>query len=202
MATCLDIITSALKLARALRSGGTPTAAETADGMACLQSFYDGLRTGGMFGELQDEYVTADQDAQEGRRYLLASGVTLTEPSLITDTTDDYSGCDYQMTVDDRQPRDLAFYESLTSTGAQSARLYDRTGWVDLLDLDDSDEAPLSSRGQMGLAACLATSGAFCAMFGDTASMNPGVRRLARDFTASLMQKLGSTQDRSTGTYM
>ena len=120
MATCLDIITSALKLARVIPSGGTPSSAETTDGLSCLQSMYDEWVAGGMFGKLTDTYLTADDTAQEGHRYLLAAGVTLTEPTTIS-SEDSVDGVE-------RQPRDLAVYESLTSTGTRSVRLYDRTG--------------------------------------------------------------------------
>jgi hypothetical protein len=192
-ATCLDIITSALKLGRVIPSGGTPSAAETEDGMDCLQSLYDEWVAGAMFGKLTDSYLTASDTAQEGYRYLLAAGVTLTEPATIS-AEDSADGVE-------RQPRDLALYESLTSTGTRSVRLYDRTGWVDLLDLTTGDIAPLSSRGKMGLAACLATSGAFAAMFGDTATMNPDVRAAANRFKASLSYKLGSTRDRTAAEY-
>jgi hypothetical protein len=193
MATCLDIITSALKLAKVLPSGGTPSAAETEDGMDCLQSLYDEFVASGMFGRLTDVYLTASDTAQEGKRYLLASGVTLTEPTTISAE----DNCDGVV----RQPRDLSLYESLTSTGTRSVRLYDRTGWVNLLDLQTSDIAPLSSRGKMGLAATLAISGAFAAMFNDTAGMSPDVRAAATRFRASLCYKIGSTRDRNQVEY-
>lgn len=192
-ATCLDIVTSALKLARVLRSGGTPSAAESEDGMACLQGLYDSWISGGMFGRLEDVYLTADDTAEEGRRYTLAAGVTLTESTTIA-AEDSRDGTE-------RAPRDLAVYESLDSDGNRSVRLFDRTAWVDLLDLDSSDVAPLSGRGATGLAAALATYGAFAAMFGDTATMNPDVRRLASQFLGSLAYKLGSTRDRKTAEY-
>jgi hypothetical protein len=191
--TCLDVITSALKLARVLASGGAPSAAESEDGLACLQSLYDEFVAEGVFGRLTDSYLTADDTAQEGYRYLLASGVTLTEPTTIAaeDTRDGV----------ERQPRDLSLYESLTSAGVRSVRLYDRTEWVDLLDLETSDIAPLSGRGMIGLAANLATSGAFCAMFGDTAAMNPDVRASANRFRTALCYKQGSTRDRTPSEY-
>lgn len=191
MASCLDIITSALKLARVLPSGGVPSASETGDGLDCLQSLYDEWVAGAMFGKLTDKYLTANDTALEGYRYLLASGVTLTEPTTIS-SEDSADGSE-------RQPRDLALYESLTSTGTRTVRLYDRTGWVDLIGLATTDEAPLSSRGKMGLAACLATSGAFASMFG--AVSDPDVRAAANRFRASLSYKLGTTQDRRAAEY-
>ncbi len=192
-ATCLDVITSALKLARVLASGAQPSAAEGEDGLACLQSLYDEFVAEGVFGRLTDSYLTADDTVKEGYRYLLASGVTLTEPTTIS-AEDAPDGIE-------RQPRDMAIYESLTSTGSRTVRLYDRTGWVDLLDLALSDLAPLAGRGLIGLAATLATSGAFCAMFGDTAAMNPDVRAASNRFRTALCYKQGSTRDRTPSEY-
>lgn len=188
MATCLDTITSALKLAKVLSSGDAPTAAETVDGLACLQSLYDSWVAGGMFGRLEDVYLTADDTAEEGKRYTLAAGVTLTEPVTIA-ASDSADGLE-------RAPRDLSVYEKIDSSGTRTVRLFDRTGWVDLLGLVSSDTAPLSSRGALGLAAALATSGGFAAMFNDTATMNPDVRTLARNFCVGLSYKMGSTRDR------
>jgi hypothetical protein len=91
-----------------------------------------------------------------------------------------------------RQPRDLAIYEALTEAGVLTAELYDRTDWVSLLGLASTDEAPLSSRNFMGLAACLATYGAFGAIF--NAQPAPAAEMAAKQFQRSLMQKGGSTQ--------
>lgn len=202
MATCLDVITHAMKLTRILPSGGAPSAAEAADGLACLQSLYDQWRTGGMFGTLQDVYLTEDATAQEGKRYYVPAGITLTAATseyVPDQSSTDYGMCDYSGSADLRQPRDLALYETLTSTGTHEAKLYDRTSWVNLMGLASSDTAPLSSRNAHGLAACLATSGAFMAMFG--VQPDPSLIALARHFLRSVMGKLGSTQDKPSGEY-
>ena len=183
MATCLDVITYAMRMSRVLGIGDEPTGSEGAAGLAALQSLYDGWRNGGMFGELEDVYLTDDDIAEEGVRYFVPTGLTLDEP---TSVYIDFDG-------NTRQPRDLAMYEILTEAGTQTAKLYDRTEWVSLLDLALTDTAPLSKRGTMGLAACLALSGAFIGMFG-AKETTPDVARAARDFTASLMRKPGSTQ--------
>lgn len=201
-ATCLDIITDALKLAGVLRSGASPKAAESDDGMVCLQALYDEWVLGGMFGRLTDSYLTADADAQEGYRYYVPAGVTLTDATsdYVPQYGDAYDDCDYSSGIGyTRQPRDLAIYESLTSTGTRKVKLYDRTGWVDLLDLTTASIAPLASRGRTGLACALATSGAFVATFG--ASLRPDVVSKGRDFTANLANKFGSTQDEAPGEY-
>jgi hypothetical protein len=190
MATCLDVIASAMRQTKVLGIGRTPKAAEADEGMIALQSFYDELVNQGMFGRLEDIYLTSSDTAQEGKRYLLASGVTVTEPTTISaeDSEDGVA----------RQPRDLSLYESLTSTGTRSVRLYDRTGWVSLTGLALADGAPLSGRG--ALASAFACSGGFIDMFG--AEPSPSVRARASSFLLGLSYKLGSTRDRAAAEYM
>lgn len=191
MATCLDIITYAMRQAGILASGEAPTSAEGADGLVALQSMYDEWVAGGMFGRLEDIYLTASDTAEEGKRYLLAAGVVLTEPTTIA-AADSADGLQ-------RQPRDLSLYESLTSTGTRTVRLYDRTGWVGLTGLALSGTAPLSGRGAFGLAAALSSSGGFSDMFG--AQPGPAVLARAQRFLSSLSHKIGSTRDRLTPDY-
>jgi hypothetical protein len=193
MATCLDVVSAALRLARVIAVNREPKASESERGMECLQSLYDQWVASGMFGRLEDTYLTANDTAQEGKRYLLAAGITLTEPTTIAaeDSADGIA----------RQPRDLALYEKLTSTGTRTVRLYDRAAWTELTNLALTDLAPLSGRGFMGLAACLALSGGFSAMFGVGQGINPDVRSLANNFLAGLSYKLGSTRDRSQAEY-
>lgn len=202
MASCLDIITLAMKQCRILSSGGIPTAKETEDGMTALQSLYDQWRTGGMFGTLKDCYLTGPANAQEGRRYYVPAGVTLTDATndYVPMYGDAYTECDYASGIGPvRQPRDMAFYEAVKSDGTHTAKLYDRTAWVSLLGLVTSDEAPLSSRNQSGLAACLATSGGFADLF--NAQAGPGTVAVARNFLRSVMGKIGSTQDNAGSDY-
>lgn len=187
MATCLDIITLAMKQCRILPSGGDPSAAETEDGLTALQSLYDEWRVGGMFGTLEDVTLTEGDTAEEGKRYY-TNGFTL---NAATSAYVDRCG-------NTRQPRDLALYESFDGT-TQSAKLYDRTEWVDLLDLESTDVAPLSARNASGLAACLATSGGFADLFG--AEVGPNTVALARHFLRNMMSKMGSTQDDSGSEY-
>jgi hypothetical protein len=187
-ATCLDIITYAMRQTKVLGPGKEPKGAEAEEGMVALQSFYDEMVANAMFGRLEDSYLTADDTAEEGKRYLLDTGVTLTEPTVIAaeDSADGVA----------RQPRDLSLYEVVDSAGARSVRLYDRSAWVDLIDLELSDIAPLSGRGAYGLAAALATSGGFIDMFG--AEPSPAVLARATRFLSNVSHKLGSTRDRAT----
>jgi hypothetical protein len=183
-ATCRDIVTLALKLARVTRS---PTAAEADDGLTCLQALYDGWVATGLFGQLEDLYLDGDDTALEGKRYFVASGVTLTAATSVYVDTDGST----------RQPRDLALYESVTAAGVRSVLLYDRSAWVELTGLTLNSTAPLAVRGQAGLAAALATSGGFAAMFGPVD--DPAVRMLAIPFLTGLSYKLGTTRNRADG---
>jgi hypothetical protein len=76
MATCLDIITYAMRQSKVIGPGKEPKAAESEEGMFALQSFYDELVEGGMFGRLEDSYLTSNDTAEEGKRYLLATGMS------------------------------------------------------------------------------------------------------------------------------
>lgn len=189
MATCTQIITYALQLARITPSNTTPEAPELADGLVALQSMYDAWLTGGMFGELTDVYLDADDTAEEGKRYFVPTGLTLTAPTSVYVDGDGNT----------RQPRDMAVYEALTEAGTRSAKIYDRTEWVSLLGLVAGDTAPLSKRDELGLAACLATIGGLSDQFG--AQPGAGVIAKAKNFMRNVMGKHGSTQDRGTGTY-
>lgn len=189
MATCSEIIANAMKLTRVLPSGASATTAEAADGLKCLQSLYDGFVAGGMFGQLEDVYLDANDVAEEGKRYFVPTGITLTAPTSVYTLSNGQT----------RQPRDLAIYESLTQAGTRTVKLYDRTAWVPLTGLVASDTAPLSGRGEMGLSACLAIATAFMSMFG--AQPDEATIRLASMFLKSISSKRGSTQDRGKADY-
>jgi hypothetical protein len=198
--TCLDIVTYAMRQSRIIGPGREPRDAEAEEGMVALQSLYDQWRTGGMFGRLADVYLSGDANAQEGKRYYVPAGVTLTDAT--NDYVPDYPlndygcGCDYGSGISTgvtRQPYDVALYEVVDSSGNLSAKLYDRSAWVDLLDLALTDIAPLSSRNAYGLAACLATSGGFVSVFGGEPPS--AISNLAAQFTRNLSSKFGSSQD-------
>jgi hypothetical protein len=189
VATCLEIITYAMRQNKILSIGGSPTSAETTEGLVALQSLYDEWLTGGMFGTLEDVYLEDNDTAEEGKRYFVPTGITLTSPTSVY--VDSFG--------DTRQPRDMAVYESLTEAGVRTAKIYDRDSWVNLLGLASGDTAPLSKRNAYGLAACLATSGGFIAAFG--AEPQPVTVALAKHFLRNVMGKQGSTQDSSGGEY-
>jgi len=190
VATCRDIVKLAMKLTKILPAGGDPDADEAADGLLCFQSLLGGWVTGGMFGRLQDEYLESSAEAEEGVRYRLGPGASVTAPALVDD----------EMNGGKRAPFDLSVYETVADNGDRAVKLYDRTGWVDVLGLALGDDAPLASRGEAGLAAALATSGAFAAMFND-ADVSPRVERLAAQFVGSLSYKAGTTQPKQAAEY-
>jgi len=169
--------------------GVDPTANETSEGMIALQALYDQWLTGGMFGELEDIYLEENDTAEEGKRYFVPTGITLTAPTSV------YVDADGET----RQPRDMAVYESLTEAGTRTAKIYDRTAWVNLIGLASGDTAPLSGRNAYGLAACLATSGGFLGHFGG--NPNPTTVATARHFLRNIMDKRGSTQEPRTADY-
>lgn len=197
MATVRDVVTLALRQARVVGVGREPTSAEAARGLEAFQGMLDMMVAGGMFGQLVDVYLTASDTAVEGRRYLLASGVTLTIPDIIPRNNDDDYG-ENSASSSERQPYDLSLIESVTSAGVRSVKLYDRTDWVDLLDLTlDTDPAPLSGRGLTGLAACVAKT--YAEMFG--AELGPATQMLARQFNGLVARKFGSTRPTLAGCY-
>lgn len=197
MSTVADVVTLSLKLAKIIPSGATPTADEAADGLICFQSMLDEWVANGMFGTLEDEYLEASNTAEEGKRYLLAAGVTLTYPTLITGQGGDYGD---EGNTASRQVLDLSLVESVSSTGTRTVKLWDRTAWVALTGLALVDTAPLASRGLAGLAAALACSGAFAAMFDDS-RVSPRVEGMSRRFLGSLSGKKGSTQATPSACY-
>lgn len=194
MTTIRDVVTKALQQGRVIGVNATPTSSEAQAGLEAFQAMVDQWTADGMFGRLEDVYLEADDTAKEGRRYLLASGVTLTIPSLISGDGGDYGE---EGNTSARQPFDLALIESVTSAGVRTVKLRDRTAWVDLLGLGLDDDAPLASRGMTGLAACVART--YCELFGR--ELGPNTQMLARKFEGSLARKFGSTQDTPTADY-
>lgn len=178
-ATCREIVTRALHMIAVVPRGEDPEAAELADGMAVLQSLYDGWLIAGMFGRLIDVYESGDYEAGEGQRIYLSSG-TVTLPTE----------------VDERKPRDLVAVEFFDTDG-RKAYVWDRTAWVQITDLEAADTAPLSERGANGLAACVAV--AFAEEFG--APVTNAAMMQCRNFKTALSYKLGSEREVSTGTY-
>lgn len=181
MATCRDIVSRALRMAGVVDREEDPTAAELRDGMTVLQSLYDSWLIGGMFGRLSDVYETGSYEAEEGQRIYLDSG-TVTLPTLINN---------------DRKPRDLVAIETYDPTNGRRAWVWDRIAWVQINALDDDDPAPLSDRGENGLAACLAVY--YAEEFG--AELSASTIRQCGQFKSALSFKFGSEREPSTGSW-
>ncbi len=174
MATCRDIVTRALVMARVVARGDDPDAQELEDGLTVLQGLYDSWLVGGMFGRLTDVYEPGDYEAGEGERVHIDSG-TLTLPTTIDDV---------------RKPRDLVAIEGFDDTG-RKAYIWDRNAWVRITGLLENDDAPLADRSVNGLAACVALN--YAHEFG--AELREGVVMQARSFKTALSYKLGSERE-------
>lgn len=179
MATCRDIVSRALHMARVVDREDDPTAAELRDGLTVLQTLYDQWLVGGMFGRLTDVYESDSYEASEGQRIFLDTG-TVTLPTEI----------------DDRKPRDLVAIEAFDSEGRR-AWIWDRTAWVRIDSLADSDDAPLAERGVNGLAACVALN--YAEEFG--AEVTANVLRQCAAFKTALSYKFGSQRDIVAGQF-
>lgn len=185
MPTCRDVIKYALWQSGIVPSGEDPEAHELELGMVALQSLYDEWLANGMFGRLVDRYEEGDVTAEEGQRIIAPAGVAVEIPDTVYDFAEGV----------DRAPRDLAAIETVIN-GVRSVKLFDRTGWVDLIGLEPSGEAPLASRGAYALAAALAVSGGFLSVFdGDP---KPTTVSLANRFLMGLSLKWGSGERSGT----
>ena len=182
MATCNDIIRLAMGRIRQLRAGEIPTGQEAADGLLFLQSMYDQWTAAGLFGRLNDVIVTATYIAMEQDRIINDTGQAITLPLTITPSSFSDTSWNWpdqrtwanMATATTRPPRDLSMVEIIGSCGvtipigfsyvlqlkapALSRYIYDRAkrSWVALNSLTLTGEAPLSDRGVIGLASCLA----------------------------------------------
>jgi hypothetical protein len=181
MATCREIISFGLRLARVYAPGEDPDAETMSDGLFTLQGMFDQWVAEGMFGRLTDVYKTEAYEAKEGERVVSTS--TVTTPSTIDDG-------------DTRAPYDLSLIEAIES-GERTVYLYDRTGWVEIQGLALDNDCPLSTRGKDGLAAAFALR--FVDMFGG--AITPALASFGRKFMGSIAAKQGTTQPVQAGTY-
>lgn len=180
MATCRDVVTRALRLSGVIGLTEDPPGEEAVFGMDALSSLFLQWAASGMFGRLEDVYVSAAYTAHEWERVHTTGSPTITIPD-----TFDFDGEE----GDARPPYDLSLIE-VQDGSDRNVWLYDRSDWVDLNALDLNAECPLSTRGVNGLAACLATSanGPFMA------EVPPLVMREALKFLQTITFKAGSTR--------
>jgi hypothetical protein len=155
-----------------LASGQTPSAPEAADALEALRLMYEEMVGNGVFGRQADVAVpdgTANFTARENRRYTVEdlANVTITLPTFIEDRwwLWQWPWEWGPMPIADQEPytgvrppldRNVVRVADLAST-QRRLFVYDSAiaRWVSLLDLDLTDEAPLSTRYGAGLQAIL-----------------------------------------------
>lgn len=180
MTTCRDIVARALRMSGIIGKGRDVKAAELDDAMFALQSLYDGMFTGGMFGRLRDKYATSSLTAKSGQRIYITSG-TVTLPPLI----------------DNRwQPYDLSAIE-VNDLNGKHRYIWDSTGWVDIANLTPDDDAPLAEHGAEGLAALLAIE--LVSDYGQEPSQTTSMK--ANRFKFNVRTKYGTQHPASHGIY-
>jgi hypothetical protein len=161
MASCLEVVSRALRLARIVGLGEEPSDTELDDGMFVLQSIYQRIADTALAAS-DEIYIADDYTAGENERIYSTGTVTL--PDLIDDGSD-------------RRVKDLASVQYNEGDGWQTW-ISDRGDWVRVDDLESSDEAPLSSRNKEGLACLVAVeyAGTFGALEIDAATVQKARR--------------------------
>lgn len=163
MANCREVITMALRKLNAIARGDDASAEEAVDSLVSLQSLYDELVLGGMFGRVIPARVAASATAEENTRIFNTTdgSITVTLPEEIDEGSDDYGRerAPSGLTLDDggvRPPRDF----SVVSIAGGGTYLYSqpRGVWDALTSLTLDSFAPLSERSADGLACLLAVS--------------------------------------------
>lgn len=151
MPTCADIIAQGLRATRVIAMGENPTEPEADGGLFALQGMFDEWVNNGVFGILTDTYQTSAYTAKE-QEIIVTDG----SPVITIPTTYDADGCTYGSPNGQRAPLDLACIQIQDRTaGTLRTWLYDRS-WKRIDALALTDEAPLASRGQAGMAAAVA----------------------------------------------
>lgn len=191
MVTCAQIIEQALTMSKVIASGENPEAEEATDGLFALQGMFDQWVTAGVFGIMRDVYKTTDYTAKEQEAITTSGSPTITIPDLF-----DNECCGEQQRV----PRDLACIQ-IFDRDAQTFRtvIYDRVQWVDIAELELTDECPLAVRGQDGLAASLAVR--YVEQFGQ-GKLTPSVVAKAGQFRAAFGNKRVASRDCGESVYL
>lgn len=190
MATCRDVITTALRKLKVVYPGRSPSADEASDCLESLQSWYDEMIAAGGFGRLTDVRIADDYEAGENERIFNAddSPYSVSLPETISDG---YAEGGY------RPPYDRSVVVVAGST--EQAYIYNApTGsWQALKALTLDSDAPLASRGSDGLASVLAIRVAD--QFGKQVSNVTAIS--AARFLTSLSYKLDSAYRPVEATY-
>jgi hypothetical protein len=208
--TCGDIIRSSLRKLGVLRSGAEPKAAEAADALMSLQSFYMECVTQGTFGRVYNVQLsqagTVTTGGNQHINVLTQDAVSIDLPASVPachwDTwmpCRDYGwglnvplGADNNVAV----PRDKAVVMVTDQFGdTRATYLYDGTiqRWLRIDSLALTDEAPLSARSPDGLAAVLA--GRIADDYGASATLSPLTASASARYRLTLVTNFGNADD-------
>lgn len=188
-----------------LRSGAEPKAADAADALASLQSYYMECVTGGAFGRVVNiPLSTAGTVTAGGNQHinvLTDEAVSVELPSVLpTWHWDTWMPCrDYGWglnvplggTDGDNVPPDKSVVSVTTQYGdTRATYVYDRPvqRWLRIDLITDNDEAPLSARNPDGLAALLAVR--LADEFGDS-SLSPLTLQAANRYKLAMVTNYG-----------
>jgi hypothetical protein len=189
MATCAQVVTSALRKTGAVNEGQTaPVAYDAQNALATLSSLYEETFSRGLFGRLTVVLADDDYEAGENERVINTSGgaITVTRPTTITEDVEE-----------ERAPLDLSI---VVVTGAiPELYIYESNvaDWVACHSLALADYAPLSSRGVHGLACWLAVRMAEESGF----QIGPATIREAARFHGALAIKADGARTTTTAAY-
>lgn len=207
MATCRQVITTALRKIGVVAAGREPRANDTYDALSSLQSLYFGLIDGGAFGRLRDVIPLVDYTAGENERVFRSddgcTNVTLPETlGIDIDPCDGwglFSGNISQSQM--RPPRDCSVVIINDAfSGSTTTFLYDGSvkQWIGIDALMLDQPAPLSSRNPDGLSALLAMQ--IVDQFGG--DMPQGTVRAALQFQSSLLTRYSAPREEAAGVYV
>lgn len=206
--TCSDIVRRALRKLGVLRAGADPKAADAADGLLSLQSYYMECVTGGAFGRVVNiPLSTAGTVTAGGNQHinvLVDETVTVDLPATLpTYHWDTWMPCrDYGWglnvplggTDGDNVPPDksVVMVTDRYDASRRATYVYDGTVqlWMRIDTLVLTDEAPLSARDSDGLAALLAMR--MADEFGDT-SLSPLTVQAANRYKLAMVTSYGAS---------
>lgn len=207
--SCRDVVNRALRKLGVLRSGGEAKAADAADALASLSSYYMETVTGGALGRVYNVVASAAGDITAyGNQHINVTtedAVTVDLPATVPWSywwtwmpCRDYGwglhvpfGSDASVTV----PRDRAVVMVTDQYGETRATyVYDGTiqRWLRVDGLGLTDEAPLSARDPDGLASLIAMR--IADQFG-TELLSPLTVRAANRYKMAMVMNYGNADD-------
>jgi hypothetical protein len=155
MATCLDIISAAMRELAVLGMGKEPKAAEAEHGMTRLQALIDGMWGAGIGSPLTDQEIAGDADLTADTRALVyaSSPLALTFPELpfngariqVKDMLSSFATNNVTLDANNRQI-ELSTSQTLSTDGADTIWVYiaEAANWAKVSPLDLSDLLPFN----------------------------------------------------------